>query len=109
MGVLSIDQENIESARVKMASDIFKKKDVTGIALNDQVKKIVSDIEDSIEEDFNKDDTEQTFFINIEFRKAPGILREVGRLSMPQSDNNDLKKHLIFAIDLLTNALKKMQ
>ena len=88
---------------------MFKKNDVTSAALNNQVKKIVKDIEDGIEEDFNKDDTEQTFFINIEFRKAPGILKEVGRLSMPQSDINDIKKHLIFAIDLLNNALKKLQ
>jgi hypothetical protein len=88
---------------------MFKKNDATSTVLNDQVKKIVKDIEDGIEEDFNKDDTEQTFFINIEFRKAPGILREVGRLSMPQSDKNDIKKHLIFAVDLLNNALKKLQ
>lgn len=88
---------------------MFGKKGASSEALNEQVKKIVKDIEDGIEEDFNKDDTEQTFFIQIEFRKAPGTAREVGRLSIPQSDKNDIKKHLIFAVDLLNNAIKKLQ
>jgi len=88
---------------------MFKKKS----SLNDGIKKeevnkIVSDINESVEDDFKKDDTEQTFFINIEFRKIPGTEREIGRISMPQFDNDELKKYLKFAIDLLTSTLRKL-
>lgn len=71
------------------------------------IEKIKDEIKGSVEDDFNDDKSEQTFFINIEFRKAPYLPKEVGRLSMPQLDPVEMKKYLSQSIKLLTNALEK--
>ena len=68
--------------------------------------KVLDDVKESIVDDFTSDDSEQTFFIEIEFRKLPEEgKKEIGRMTMPPASKDSVRSYLLRAIDILRDTL----